>query len=202
MAYSAFSCNLQHRWAVPTGKTEEVQDPAVQQVVEKLRTIAAPFLKLEGKRAQLEFFVRTSEGRFQIKSFPGEAVEDLLARIAYVALMPDHGGLETASVRVVTDVSAFERTSSTCGSSVCLSRRSSVSTTASGSDVGSISSLESDFCSDTDAGSERRLRVRFSAVEEEIFYIAEPAEEDTLPEDQPVEKDLLGSALSHLSLFF
>lgn len=204
MVHTAFSCNLQSRWAVPASKTGE---GPVQHAAEKLSAIAGQLLKAEGKHVQLEFIVRTSEGRFHMKSFPGEAAEDVCARIAYVALMPDHGGLEAASVRAVRDISAFS-TSGKCGGTQC-SSWSCASTAASGSTDESTSNTDTDSgsCYDSNAISfrqtERKLGVRFSDVAEEIFFTTEHKTEETLPEGKPVKSGhTIDSVLSNISLFF
>lgn len=180
MVHTAFSCTLPSRWANPTSNADGVQDFALQQAVEKLRRTSAHIVKAQGKHVQLEFLVRTSEGRFQITSLPGEAVEDLFARIAYVALMPGHGGLENASVRALKDVSLF----GTCQFKKSLSWRSDASTSA-GSDDSSCSS-------DSDVESFRQPEkvsgVRFSGFEEQIFFIAD-AKQDKLPEEEDESKD-------------
>lgn len=152
------------------GKHAENQDHAAQQTVERLRAVASRFVEEEGEHAQLEFLVHTSaQGRFQVQSFPGEPVKDLLNRIAYVALMPDHGGLESASGRKVGGAtlcgtgntssasSASESTSNTCGS-----RRSSISSVAIASDCdGSVSTV---------THSEDKSVVRFSESVERIIF--------------------------------
>lgn len=193
MVHTAFSCNLQSRWVNPQSKTEE--DVAVQQTVEKLRHTSAQLVKAGGKHVQLEFLVRTSEGRFQIQSFPGEAVEDLLARIAYVALMPGHGGLENASVRALKNVNL----PNTCELKRGLSCRSDASTSAGSDDSG----FSSDSDTDSFKQSEKVSGVRFSGSEEAIFFIAD---EDKLPEGEPQEPEdpdtTVDKMVSNFALFF
>lgn len=196
MVHIAFSCNLQSRWSKPT---DEDQHLAVLQIVEQLKAISAKLVKTEGKHVQLEFFVRTSEGRFQIRSFPGEAVEDLFARIAYVAMMPGHGGFENASVRAVRDTSVldlgkhFSMTKS-------LSCRSEASTCAGSDNTGYSSDSDEEPCLTHLSG------VRFSGSEEEIFFIADAREtklpEEKLKETEDHQTDTVDRVLSNVSFFF
>jgi len=163
--------------------------------VEQLTAISAKLVKAEGEHVQLEFFVRTSEGRFQIKSFPAEAVEDLFARIAYIALMPGHGGFENASVRAVRDASASE-----VGKQLAIKRilswRSDTSTSAGSDDTGFTSD------SDEEPSLANLSRVRFSGSEEEIFFIAD-AKQGELPEEKLKENDhQMDTVLSNFSFFF
>lgn len=50
----------------------------------------------------LVFVIRTSASRIRVGGRPGESIADLLARVVRLAMMPEHGGLAGASVRVCT----------------------------------------------------------------------------------------------------
>lgn len=196
MVHIAFSCNLQSRWSKPT---DEDQHLAVLQIVEQLKAISAKLVKTEGKHVQLEFFVRTSEGRFQIRSFPGEAVEDLFARIAYVAMMPGHGGFENASVRAVRDTSVLDL-GKHFSMKKSLSCRSEASTCAGSDNTGYSSDSDEEPCLTHLSG------VRFSGSEEEIFFIADAREtklpEEKLKETEDHQTDTVDRVLSNVSFFF
>jgi len=196
MVHTAFSCNLQSRWSKPTNEDQHL---AVLQIVEQLKAISAKLVKTEGKFVQLEFFVRTSEGRFQIRSLSGEAVEDLFARIAYVAMMPGHGGFENASVRAVRDTSALDL-GKHFAFKKSLSCRSDASTSAGSDNTGYSSDSDEEPCLTILPG------VRFSGSEEEIFFIAD-ARETKLPEEKLKEvkdqkTDTVDQVLSNVSFFF
>lgn len=149
-----------------------VQEVSPKQTVEKLWTIASELVAEKGEHAQLDFSVRTTEGRFQIQSYPDESVKDLVARIAYIALMPGHGGLEEASVRTVRN-NASTYTGKTCCE---MSRTSSISTCVGGSSC-NISSFETDSnCNSYTQSimhSDDRRETRFSEDVEQIFFTAE-----------------------------
>jgi len=202
MAHAAFSCNLQSRWAPPRRRitdrhqvTDEVQDVAFQQAVDELRSMSAHIVKAEGKHVRLEFLVRTSEGRFKASSSPGEAVEDLFARIAKVALMPGHGGLENASVRALKDISSLD----TCEFKKSLSWQSDASTSAGSDDSGSSEDSDVDSVSRPEQFARKVSGVRFSGFEEKIFFIAD-AKQDKLPEDKSTDPDLtVDKVMSFLS---
>jgi len=52
--------------------------------------------------AVLFFVIRTSSSKFRVGGRPGESIADLLARVVRLAMLPEHGGLAGASVRVCT----------------------------------------------------------------------------------------------------
>lgn len=159
------------------------QEQASQQTVMRLKTLATQIKATQGEFAQIHFSIQTSNSYFQLQSHYGEQVDDLIARVARTSLLPEHGGLETASVRTVSDSEYIGFAS--CGCSPTMSRSSSTSTFA-GSSIIRATTINVDSDDDEDdvesdsemhmfafSDSVRRPSIRFSDAAEQIYYSAE-----------------------------